>query len=433
MKREGCVFPPLQREIKGLPPRHEGVKVYRHLLLVLTVIALAVFAGVDSGRAATALDATKGLCLECHSKAAHLIGKPVVHRPVRDGKCTACHNPHASRHSGLLADSGSALCFNCHDRRKGFDARVVHKPVEEGKCLSCHDAHASVNAFLLEEPGGKSCFSCHPQEGLMAGKNVHPEVKKGNCRVCHSPHAAAFDGLLVKKRKALCAGCHYPENGRRAAKPCVYKVVGSDCTGCHSPHSSDRKGLLKAELHSPFEAKKCEKCHKGGAPYSGNTGGVGRCLECHDKTMASFNKINSHLIAGVQNSCTNCHNPHASDEKNLFRHKAEKVCFGCHSDSKEFVAKSSHTHPGIDRCSDCHVSHGSNNRFFLSGGGETCLSEACHLTQGSFSHPVGDKVIDPRSNSPMDCSTCHNPMGSPEEFILRFKKDRELCVQCHPG
>jgi predicted CXXCH cytochrome family protein len=31
----------------------------------------------------------------------------------------------------------------------------------------------------------------------------------------------------------------------------------------------------------------------------------------------------------------------------------------------------------------------------------------------------------------MNCSTCHNPMGSPEESILRRGKDIELCIQCH--
>lgn len=373
---------------------------------------------------------TKGLCLECHSKATALLDKAVVHRPAREGKCTACHNPHTSKYPGLLADSGSVLCYNCHERKKGFEARVVHKPVEEGKCLSCHDPHSSANASLLREPVEKSCFTCHPQEVIVAKKNVHPEVKKGHCTACHSPHASANDGLLVKEKKAICAGCHYPKSGERLAKACVYNVAGTDCTGCHSPHSSDRKGLLKTGLHRPFEEKKCGSCHKEGLIYSADTV-VTPCPECHKKTMSSFNKINSHLAGGVKNKCNNCHNPHSSDEKNLLRDKRSKVCFACHEDSQAFVAKSKYKHVKLENCSDCHVSHGSNNRFFLIGGAENCSAENCHATQGRFTHPIGEKYIDPRTKTPMDCGTCHSAMGSPEMNILRFEKDRELCIQCH--
>ncbi|HLA50709.1 MAG TPA: cytochrome c3 family protein, partial [Thermodesulfobacteriota bacterium] len=98
---------------------------------------------------------------------------------------------------------------------------------------------------------------------------------------------------------------------------------------------------------------------------------------------------------------------------------------------KEYVAKSNHKHPKLGICTDCHTSHGSNSQFFLTKGNDTCAMENCHSTQGKFTHPVGEKIIDPRSKTPMDCSTCHNPMGSPEKAILRFEKDRELCVQCH--
>lgn len=422
--------------IKGYLPackRNKGEKdmdMIRFRRLTWIMMALGIFiTGLELSHSATDRE-TKSLCLECHSKAVSLIDKPVVHSPVKEGKCTACHNPHASKYSGLLTDSDSNLCYNCHEREKGFAAKVVHKPVEDGKCLSCHDPHSSANPSLLKKTGAKSCFSCHPQEKIMAGKNIHPEVKKGNCTSCHSPHASSNDGLLLKERKAVCAGCHYPEGGKRHARQCIYNVSGADCTGCHSPHSSDRRGLLKAELHAPFKEKKCGSCHKEGEPYSVDKV-ISQCMDCHKSTMAGFNKINSHLTGGVKDPCTTCHNPHASDEKHLFRDKMGKVCYECHGDSKVHVANSKYKHPGLDRCSDCHVSHGSNNVFFLSGGPGTCSSENCHPAQGTFTHPVGEKIIDPRSKTPMDCSTCHNPMGSPEKFILRLEKDRELCVQCH--
>ncbi|MBI5235708.1 MAG: hypothetical protein HY886_05615 [Deltaproteobacteria bacterium] len=386
--------------------------------------------GLGSSDAAETVKNTKGLCLECHAKAKDILNKAVTHKPVRDGKCTACHNPHASKHSGLLPETGGRICFNCHDVSKGFSSRVVHSPVREGKCLACHDVHSSANAGLMKEAGAKACLSCHPDEGSKTKKYVHPEVKKGNCLTCHNPHSSANDGLLIKDRKALCASCHNG-SGKAAGKRCVYETTGADCAACHSPHSSDSKGILKAVLHKPFEEKRCSVCHENGAGYKVKAG-AGLCIDCHKTTMDSFNKINSHLTPGIdKNPCANCHAPHASDDKRLMKDKTPRVCYRCHADTREYVAKSAHTHPEIDRCSDCHESHGSNNRYFLSGGGNVCSSGKCHPTQGTFTHPVGDKVIDPRSKTAMDCATCHNPMGAPEEFHLRGEKDTGLCVLCH--
>jgi len=407
------------------------MKPSRHLVGI--VIGLAVFFGLEheTGNAKTVKD-TKSLCLECHSKIAELTNRVTVHRPVRDGQCTSCHNPHASKRASLLADDDSNLCYNCHDRGgKGFTGTVVHKPVGEGKCLSCHDAHSSDRKGLLKKAEGDGCFSCHPKEGIIAKKNIHPEVKKGRCTVCHNPHSSDLNGLLIKDKKSLCAGCH-PGAGEIFTKAHLgYKVSGTDCFGCHSPHSSDRKGLLKTTLHKPFGENQCTSCHSAGSTAVVKSG-ISLCTECHQTSLAGFNKINSHLIVGSNdNLCITCHNPHASDEKHLFKDKEDRVCYACHSDTKEYTAGSNHKHPKLGICSDCHTAHGSNSQFFLTKGTDTCAMENCHSTQGKFTHPIGEKIIDPRSKMPMNCSTCHNPMGSPEDALLRFEKDTELCIQCH--
>lgn len=374
---------------------------------------------------------TSALCQECHPKIKDLTLKARVHQPIKDGRCTECHNPHASKHATLLSDVGSELCYNCHDKKRGFMGAVIHRPVEEGNCLACHNAHSSDIKGLLKKPGGEGCFSCHPKEGIIAKKIVHPEAKKGNCAACHNPHASDKEGLLNKDRKSLCIGCHTDVNITFAKAHMDYKVAGTDCLGCHSPHSSDRKGILKASLHKPFMENKCESCHVMGSSAVVKSG-MSLCIDCHEASMEGFNKINSHLILGKSDSpCNNCHNPHASDERYLLKDKEIRVCYECHNDTKDYVAKSKHKHPKIGACLDCHVSHGSNSPFFLSKGSDTCSQEKCHVTQGTFTHPIGEKIIDPRSKTPMDCSTCHNPMGSPEASILRFEKDKDLCVQCH--
>ncbi len=375
---------------------------------------------------------TSSLCMECHSETKALTERESVHLPVKEGKCTACHNPHVSRHSGLLEDRDGRLCSRCHEPDKGFTGETVHEPVAEGKCLVCHDAHSSDYKGLLMDRGGRSCFKCHKEEEILAKENVHPEVKRHNCTVCHDPHSSGSVGLLVKDRTSLCSDCHYnPSN--LSARACAYEAEGSDCVGCHSPHSSDRPALLKASLHKPFEEKNCAVCHgEDGTGKIVSRTDTDLCTECHNSVMASFNRINSHLIPGKDNLvCTNCHNPHASDVKHLMKDREERVCYSCHMDTKYYVANSNYTHPKLNRCTTCHTSHGSDNQFFLAAGGNTCSTAECHPTQGTFTHPIGEKIIDPRSRLPMTCSTCHNPMGSPEEFILRLEKDRELCIQCH--
>lgn len=408
------------------------MKPSHRLLLTACCLLFIIICLQPAALYAKAVKDTKGLCLECHSKKVdELTKKATVHQPVKDGKCTWCHNPHASKHPGLLAYTGGDLCYNCHDRKKGFTDRIVHKPVEEGNCLSCHNAHSSDRKGLLKKAEGEVCFACHPREGVIAKKNVHPEVKKGRCTVCHNPHSSDREGLLLKDKKSLCTGCH-PGTGEVFVKAHLgFKVGGSDCLGCHSPHSSDRKGIIKSSLHKPFEENKCSSCHIAGSTAVIKNG-ISLCTDCHKAVMAGFNKVNNHLIADSSgNLCITCHNPHASDEKHLLKDKEARVCYACHSDTKEYVAKSDYKHPKLGICSNCHTSHGSNNQFFLAKGSDTCAMEACHATQGKFTHPIGEKIIDPRSKSPMDCSTCHNPMGSPESAILRLEKDRELCVQCH--
>lgn len=374
---------------------------------------------------------TMELCLECHPASAAITQRQNVHKPVKLGLCTACHNPHVSRHSGLLGFKKEDLCYSCHDRQKGFTGEVVHKPVFEGECLACHDSHSTDSPGLLKKLASEVCFECHPKEDLLAKKNVHPQVARGNCMVCHAPHASDRLGLLGRDRKALCTECHGTESAQFAGLHAGYDVSGTDCLGCHSPHSSDRPAMLRANLHKPFEEKKCTGCHLP-KTWELVKAGIGLCTECHKASMPGFNKINSHLVAGVSdNVCTSCHNPHASDEKDLLSDKQDRVCYSCHNDTKRFAAGSKHVHPKLDTCSDCHTSHASNNRFFLAEGDGTCSVEQCHPTQGVFTHPVGEKIIDPRSKAPMNCSTCHNPMGSPESSILRLGKDVELCIQCH--
>ena len=373
---------------------------------------------------------TIDLCRKCHTKVDDFSVGRSVHKPVKMGLCTSCHSPHAASHKSLLSSADGELCFRCHDRARGFTGEVVHSPVAEGKCLVCHSPHSSNRAKLLSKAGGEVCYACHPKEGFTSVKALHPEAKKGNCTVCHDPHASAEQGLLGAAVEKVCLKCH--KSAKKLKKDHNgFKVAGTDCTSCHSPHSSDRKPLLKANLHKPFAEKKCSLCH-GKKDASLLKSETELCAGCHEDSLETFNRIYSHLFSvGGQNTCGNCHNPHGSDGKNLIKGSEVKVCFGCHDDTEERVKRSANTHSNLEICSDCHSAHGSNSMYFMKEGVETCSNVACHESQGLFTHPVGEGIIDARMNSPMDCVTCHAPMGAPEELNLRGDPNNELCAKCH--
>ena len=62
-----------------------------------------------------------------------------VHEVFRDGKCSSCHNPHATKHAGLLNDEQGALCLGCHESIAAKAATShVHPPVGTGDCVVCH-------------------------------------------------------------------------------------------------------------------------------------------------------------------------------------------------------------------------------------------------------------------------------------------------------
>jgi len=267
------------------------------LLKVLLLIFTFALFGLppQHGFAAKRTDFTD-LCLGCHPKALDLANSKVVHKPVSKGACTACHNPHVSKHAGLLSDTGKELCYQCHKEQDGFTGKVVHSPLKQGRCLQCHDPHSSNSAGLLRQSLSETCFKCHNKDDIFSKKNIHPEVKKLKCATCHAAHSSDIPGLLVKEKIKLCGDCHY--NGEsKPPIPCRYEVRGSDCTSCHSPHSSDRAGLLKASLHKPFEDDKCSTCHSKKSEWD-IKGDYSLCIKCHENTMESFNKINSHMATG---------------------------------------------------------------------------------------------------------------------------------------
>jgi predicted CXXCH cytochrome family protein len=174
------------------------------------------------------------LCFTCHAGIANLVASaPVVHEVVHDDEgCVQCHDPHFTELPYLQRRSQPGLCLSCHDRPVATpDGRVLtdmarlladnpdhHGPIREGGCTACHQPHAADHFRLLlqeyppefyapfEARRYALCFSCHLPDmvtdpsgtGLTSFRDgdrnlhwLHVNQDKGRtCRACHEVHAS---------------------------------------------------------------------------------------------------------------------------------------------------------------------------------------------------------------------------------------------------
>ncbi|GAB4339660.1 MAG: cytochrome c3 family protein [Desulfobulbaceae bacterium] len=383
------------------------------VLLIIAAALCALFAD-------QACAASKEACFSCHDKSQ--FSDKIVHDPVRSGECTTCHNPHVARYAGLLRYEGGSLCYSCHEDAAGaFQQGIVHEPINRNQCTVCHTPHTGPEKGLIRKDIKLDCLRCHSSL-KDSYRYTHEPYRTGECRACHLPHNSDNSMLLVTTREKICGECHDAADlaGAHKGFPGTLRM----CLSCHSPHGSSRKGMVRDFLHEPFK-EGCADCHEGGA----GSVPVSACIECHPGVMDEMRSTHSH-IGGRGNSCVNCHSPHAGDEKRLLIMREKQVCAQCHRPSIDMYKNSPFRHQSIDNCTDCHYPHGGSDMAMLKGNGlEVCA--LCHEDQGSFTHPVGPDVPDPRTGRMMTCITCHNPMGTnyPDNLILDGKE--KLCVQCH--
>jgi predicted CXXCH cytochrome family protein len=226
------------------------------------------------------------LCAECHDPFPAPAAGGSSHKPVTEGKCSACHGPHGSALAKLLlASPAQALCVRCHKDpaldSAGQPWAVPHPALDDG-CPSCHLPHVAPAARLLAKPQAPLCTSCHEDKNLgpdgQPWVTPHPPVAEGLCVSCHRPHGSRERALLVKPGNELCLACHTEAHARHrtveldavTGQPLatdavtlpqnfpVRKKDGSlSCVGCHLPHGSNYPSLWPND-----QASFCSRCHR---------------------------------------------------------------------------------------------------------------------------------------------------------------------------
>ncbi len=425
--------------------------------LISARAVLRVVGGQNIMVAPRLTDQRASLCVTCHENFAETMLKVDAHKPVREGKCEACHDNHGSDQDGFVKLPAPALCQQCHTVDSTLSAKHDGYNLAAADCLGCHNPHESSSPKLVRSKSHppfaeKSCDNCHEkgEDGSvkLAGEvnevcsschdnittemklpHLHAPFEGGECVSCHRVHAADQPKLLKAEASNLCLGCHEDLRGMDTLKV-VHKPFGEKkCLDCHKPHGSQyeklttkpaesfclschtklQKQLGSGTVHTPVKSGKCVSCHQ---PHAGNikallvTDKKSLCGKCHNLTSATMTTAHKGFDISAAD-CQNCHAPHVGQKGN-----------------KGLLLPKSHKPFMQGECAKCHV--GTSTTQFVASGKDLCAT--CH-DKGSkiFSKPVVHSAIEK-----FGCVGCHGPhVGFGKG--LQKKEGVDQCLSCHNG
>lgn len=218
------------------------------------------------------------LCLECHKQVSSDAKKAKTRHAAlyQDEKCSACHSTHFSEFPALLIAAEQDVCLSCHGKNdfskskplRNIGAEIkdkpnLHGPLREGKCSGCHNPHGSDYFRLLKgeypetfyQPYTKDsyrfCLECHDKNMLRfpdtsiytdfrnGKQNLHfvhvsNKYKGRTCRACHEPHASDAEKLISEE------GARFGD--WRVPTRFTKTDTGGSCSpGCHRTYEYDRE------------------------------------------------------------------------------------------------------------------------------------------------------------------------------------------------
>jgi DmsE family decaheme c-type cytochrome len=126
-------------------------------------------------------------------------------------------------------------------------------------------------------------------------------------------------------------------------------------------------------------------------------------------------------------ACTTCHSQHAAkSEKALLKGRTQiETCATCHRDKVAKLDRSGHMplREGKMECTSCHNPHGTPNDKLLL---QTSVNQNCYSCHAEKRGPFLWEHAPVREN----CLNCHDAHGSINDKMLKVKTPL-LCQQCH--
>ena len=223
------------------------------------------------------------------------------------------------------AQSGAQTCTQCHETAM------------QGYLSSVHS-----NKSILGTPAASiECEACHGPLGLHAqDPETNPMLRFG---------AMEMANASAKLQNQMCLRCHGDQ----------FPLETTPCAACHTNIHTDnaipdtqKQSLACLECHPQLQkqvrmkynhglvddkgtnilqgcSSYCHAAHGSKWAPAYQTPALNKpCFECHIEKQGPFK--NEHV--GFKGDCTKCHDPHGTEDANLLRPNAEKICAQCHGD-----------------------------------------------------------------------------------------------------
>lgn len=257
-------------------------------------------------------------CIECHeaffaiADSKHFVQGDARTPRGSGAECTACH--------------GDTSAHNRTPRKKGLVPIVYGKKADPG-------------------PQNDKCLTCHQSGSRIHWQGSSHDRSKQACASCHKAHAAKDPVMVAETQPGVCFECHKDRRAemfRLSAHP--VKTGFFACSSCHQSHGSTTRALLAKNTVNDT------------------------CYTCHADKRGPF--LWEHRPA--VDDCTNCHNPHGTNNPPMLKVRMPHLCQNCHQDANHSNTALSGTglpaNSGSSmfmlgrQCANCHMKvHGSNH------------------------------------------------------------------------
>jgi DmsE family decaheme c-type cytochrome len=184
-------------------------------------------------------------------------------------------------------------------------------------------------------------------------------------------------------------------------------------------------------------------------PPGGEYIGSEMCMTCHQDLEEDYqHTVHFRIAQNPRNEleglgCESCHGPgsrHLEDQKNPyglvnFGKKSKtslalqnQACLQCHQKSHSGWLGSIHEQKSL-ACAECHqVMEKVSDKFLLAKSNQSDLCGSCHRSQKAKTLKSYHMAI---RDGKLECSSCHNPHGTPNDRQLLAHSVNETCFQCH--